>query len=198
MLLHSFTGSPKTSGLWFCGSPDNVLYYRSPIRLQSENKQNLNHMLISCCFMNQEVTASRVHQYFLRVACRVARCPMRRLHRKTALSRSADSWSYWILFMATRQWSKSTYGALCLHYELWVNVAFRVLARYSGEVTWTEQEEIQVRRRIDWRLMPILCVTYGLQYYDKAMLSQAVSRGRFQRLSCATNRCRLYSDCGKI
>lgn len=52
--------------------------------------------------------------------------------------------------------------------------AGRVLAGYSGEETWTEKEESQVRRKIDLRLMPILCVTYGLQYYDKAMLSQAV------------------------
>lgn len=49
-----------------------------------------------------------------------------------------------------------------------------MLAGYSGDESWTEQEEIQVRRKIDWRLMPVLCVTYGLQYYDKAMLSQAV------------------------
>ena len=52
--------------------------------------------------------------------------------------------------------------------------ALKVLAAYSGDETWTEQEEKQLRRRIDWKLMPILCLTYGLQYYDKAMLSQAV------------------------
>ena len=50
----------------------------------------------------------------------------------------------------------------------------KVLAGYTGEETWTEQEEKQVRRKIDLRLMPVLCITYGLQYYDKAMLSQAV------------------------
>jgi hypothetical protein len=52
--------------------------------------------------------------------------------------------------------------------------AMKVLAGYSGEETWTEQEEKKVRRKIDLRLMPVLCLTYGLQYYDKAMLSQAV------------------------
>lgn len=52
--------------------------------------------------------------------------------------------------------------------------AMKVLAGYTGEETWTEQEEKQVRRKIDLRLMPVLCITYGLQYYDKAMLSQAV------------------------
>ncbi|KAF2820572.1 MFS general substrate transporter [Ophiobolus disseminans] len=55
--------------------------------------------------------------------------------------------------------------------------AVRVLAAYSGEETWTEKEETQVRRKIDLRLMPVLCVTYGLQYYDKAMLSQAALFG---------------------
>jgi hypothetical protein len=52
--------------------------------------------------------------------------------------------------------------------------ALKVLAAYDGEQAWTEKEEKQVRRIIDFRLMPVLCITYGLQYYDKAMLSQAV------------------------
>ncbi|KAH7406401.1 major facilitator superfamily domain-containing protein [Phaeosphaeria sp. MPI-PUGE-AT-0046c] len=55
--------------------------------------------------------------------------------------------------------------------------AVRVLANYSGDEVWTEKEEAHVTRKIDWRLMPILCVTYGLQYYDKAMLSQAALFG---------------------
>lgn len=53
--------------------------------------------------------------------------------------------------------------------------AIKVLANYTGDETWTEEEEKKLIRRIDWKLMPILCVTYGLQYYDKAMFSQAVS-----------------------
>jgi hypothetical protein len=52
--------------------------------------------------------------------------------------------------------------------------AIKVLANYKGDETWTEEEEMNVLRRIDWKLMPVLCVTYGLQYYDKAMFSQAV------------------------
>lgn len=52
--------------------------------------------------------------------------------------------------------------------------AIKVLANYNGDGTWTEEEEKKLLRRIDWCLMPILCVTYGLQYYDKAMFSQAV------------------------
>jgi hypothetical protein len=53
--------------------------------------------------------------------------------------------------------------------------ALKVLARYEGEQTWTESEEKNLRRKIDRKLIPLLCITYGLQYYDKAMLSQAVS-----------------------
>lgn len=40
--------------------------------------------------------------------------------------------------------------------------AMKVLATYSGEETWDEQEEKLVRRKIDKRLLPILCATYGL------------------------------------
>lgn len=52
--------------------------------------------------------------------------------------------------------------------------AIKVIAQYHGEETWTAKEEQQLRRKINWRLMPILCITYGLQYYDKSMLGQAV------------------------
>ncbi|RVX67143.1 hypothetical protein B0A52_08577 [Exophiala mesophila] len=55
--------------------------------------------------------------------------------------------------------------------------AMKVLASYSGPQDWTEEEEKVVRRKIDKRLLWILCVTYGLQYYDKSMLSQAAIFG---------------------
>jgi hypothetical protein len=54
--------------------------------------------------------------------------------------------------------------------------ALKVLANYQGEETWTAEEEKKLTRKIDRRLLSILCITYGLQYYDKAMLSQAVRR----------------------
>lgn len=54
--------------------------------------------------------------------------------------------------------------------------AMKVLGAYTGEKEWSQDEENKLRRKIDWKLMPILCLTYGLQYYDKAMLSQAVCR----------------------
>lgn len=45
--------------------------------------------------------------------------------------------------------------------------ALKVLVNYHGEKTWTPEEEKKIRRKIDRRLMPILCISYGLQYYDK-------------------------------
>lgn len=52
--------------------------------------------------------------------------------------------------------------------------ALKVIAHYSGDTAWTELEEKKLRHKIDRRLLSILCITYGLQYYDKAMLGQAV------------------------
>jgi hypothetical protein len=43
--------------------------------------------------------------------------------------------------------------------------AMRVLAAYTGDQTWTDEEENKLRRKIDWKLMPVLCLTYSLQYY---------------------------------
>jgi hypothetical protein len=53
--------------------------------------------------------------------------------------------------------------------------ALKVIAAAGGDDVWEDLEEKQVVRKIDRKLMPILCVTYGVQYYDKAMLAQAVS-----------------------
>lgn len=83
-----------------------------------------------------------------------------------------------------RQASKSPNPITHLSPEENIAKYFRVLVGYTGEQTWTEKEEAQVRRKIDWRLMPILCITYGLQYYDKAMLSQAVGLSRTLMIRC--------------
>lgn len=53
--------------------------------------------------------------------------------------------------------------------------ATKVLASYEGDQEWTPEEEKKLTKKIDWKLLPVLCVTYGLLYYDKAMLGQAVS-----------------------
>lgn len=41
--------------------------------------------------------------------------------------------------------------------------AMKVLATYDGDLHWTDQEEKTLVRKIDYRLMPILIATYGLQ-----------------------------------
>lgn len=67
--------------------------------------------------------------------------------------------------------------------------ALQVLANHDGDQHWDEAEENRLRRKIDWRLMPVLCMTYCLQYYDKAMLSQAVSiwKSGERRTSCSNH-----------
>jgi hypothetical protein len=45
--------------------------------------------------------------------------------------------------------------------------ALKVLATYSGEETWDEKEEKLVTTKIDKRLLPILCATYGLVSFRK-------------------------------
>jgi hypothetical protein len=41
--------------------------------------------------------------------------------------------------------------------------AVKVLANYVGDEEWTEEEEKKLVRKIDRRLLSILCLTYGLQ-----------------------------------
>ncbi|RMZ13018.1 hypothetical protein D0862_02478 [Hortaea werneckii] len=64
--------------------------------------------------------------------------------------------------------------------------ALKVLAAYEGDQAWTDQEEGQLRRKLDLKLLPVLCLTYGLQYYDKAMLSQAAIFGIREDLDLLT------------
>ena len=40
--------------------------------------------------------------------------------------------------------------------------ALRVLARHRSNETWTPDEEKKLRRKIDRKLLTILCITYGL------------------------------------
>ncbi|GAB7364261.1 hypothetical protein MBLNU230_g4809t1 [Neophaeotheca triangularis] len=64
--------------------------------------------------------------------------------------------------------------------------ALKVLDTYEGDKEWDEREEDKLRRRLDWKLMPVLCMTYGTQYYDKAMLSQAALFGIREDLGLLT------------
>lgn len=54
--------------------------------------------------------------------------------------------------------------------------ALKIMAAgHGGNDIWEAQEEKKLVRKIDHRLMPNLCITYGIQYADKATLAQAVS-----------------------
>lgn len=55
--------------------------------------------------------------------------------------------------------------------------ALKVLGTWAGDETWEPQKEKKIVRRIDRTVLVLLTCTYGLQYYDKAMLAQAVSIG---------------------
>ncbi|KAJ5675239.1 MFS transporter [Penicillium maclennaniae] len=48
---------------------------------------------------------------------------------------------------------------------------------YSGPRDWEPAEEAKLRHKIDRKLLSILCCTYALQYYDKAVLGQAAIFG---------------------
>lgn len=52
--------------------------------------------------------------------------------------------------------------------------AVKTMADYHGNQEWDAKEERRLIRRIDFRLLPILAASYGLQYYDKSLISQAV------------------------
>ncbi|OAL53410.1 MFS transporter [Pyrenochaeta sp. DS3sAY3a] len=64
--------------------------------------------------------------------------------------------------------------------------ALRVLAQYAGDETWQPEEEKKLVRRLDRKLISLLVITYGLQYYDKAMLSQAALFGLREDLGLNT------------
>lgn len=61
---------------------------------------------------------------------------------------------------------KSSYEVDSVHND----EALKVLANYNGQQTWDVAEETRLTRKIDRRLLPILCITYALQYYDKGTI----------------------------
>lgn len=67
-----------------------------------------------------------------------------------------------------------------VHISLDDDEGMKVVAAYTGDTDWTEEEEKTLVRKIDLRLLTLLTASYGLQFYDKTMLGQAVSlRGIF-------------------
>ncbi|KAK6068209.1 major facilitator superfamily transporter [Seiridium cupressi] len=61
------------------------------------------------------------------------------------------------------------------------DVALQFLAG-ADQISFTEEESRRVKRKIDMRLLPILCLTFGLQYLDKVTVSYAAVYGMRQDL----------------
>lgn len=73
--------------------------------------------------------------------------------------------------------------------------AVTVLAHYDGNQEWTKDEERKLVRKIDRRLLVILTISFGVQFYDKYMLSHAVGkRTRFTRETWLTILGHLWTD----
>jgi hypothetical protein len=76
----------------------------------------------------------------------------------------------------------------------------KVLAEYDGDQAWEPSEEKSLVRKVDLRLLPLMCGTYAMSYYDKVMISQAVCISPALVLSSAVNYLhhRPYSAFGQI
>ncbi|KAF9883321.1 hypothetical protein FE257_003739 [Aspergillus nanangensis] len=57
------------------------------------------------------------------------------------------------------------------------NDAQLLVDTYTGAKDWSPSEEARIRHKIDRKLLTMLCCTYSLQYYDKAVLGQAAIFG---------------------
>lgn len=58
------------------------------------------------------------------------------------------------------------------------DAALKAMQDLNGEtIVITEEDEKRVLRKIDWHLMPMLCIVYGLNYLDKTTLSYASIMG---------------------
>ena len=44
---------------------------------------------------------------------------------------------------------------------------------YTGSAAKTDPAEIRLVRKLDWRIMPTLCVMYFLNYVDRNAIAQA-------------------------
>lgn len=56
--------------------------------------------------------------------------------------------------------------------------ALKVLEGENGEVIeLTPEDERKLLRKIDWNIMPMLCIVYGLNYLDKTTVSYASIMG---------------------
>jgi hypothetical protein len=77
------------------------------------------------------------------------------------------------------------------------DAAVNILEQYAGNPEWSDVEEKYLVRKIDRKLMPLMFLTYGLQYYDKSMLSQAVGLQTARSACDCLTGGRRSSDCVK-
>lgn len=58
------------------------------------------------------------------------------------------------------------------------DAALKAFSSYQGQVLEiSEETNRKLLRKIDWHLMPILCIVYGLNYLDKTTISYASIMG---------------------
>ncbi|EJT98403.1 MFS general substrate transporter [Dacryopinax primogenitus] len=55
--------------------------------------------------------------------------------------------------------------------------ALKIVLEEEGSVSMTPEEEAALLRKIDWHILPLLCIVYGLQYWDKTTLSYSSIMG---------------------
>ncbi|KIW14853.1 hypothetical protein PV08_07638 [Exophiala spinifera] len=73
--------------------------------------------------------------------------------------------------------------------------ALKIIAAYQGaDAEWTPEEEQKLVRKIDFKLVPLMFITYGLIYYDKSMLSSAALFGLRKDLALTGNRYSMSSS----
>jgi MFS family permease len=74
--------------------------------------------------------------------------------------------------------------------------ALKVLQGENGEVIeLTPEDEKRLLRKIDWNLMPLLCLVYGLNYLDKTTISYASVMGLKKDIGLSGNQ---YSWIGSM
>ncbi|THG96614.1 hypothetical protein EW026_g5249 [Hermanssonia centrifuga] len=58
-----------------------------------------------------------------------------------------------------------------------VDIAARLTA--GKEISFTPEEAARLRRKIDWHIMPLMCILYMMQFADKTTLGQSAVLGLF-------------------
>lgn len=52
-----------------------------------------------------------------------------------------------------------------------------------GEVTWTEEEETHVRRKLDWQIVPVCTILYLMCFLDRSNIGNARIQGMAKDLN---------------